>query len=161
MRRLLLPLLGLLAAAILVAGCGGYGTAGQTTAPAPGAGKTAGVTLTTAASKLGTLLTDGGHRTVYLFEKDARGMSACSGACASLWPPLTSAGGRLRAGGGAESGLLGTTTRPDGARQVTYAGHPLYYYAADQHPGDTTGQALDQFGAPWFALAPSGAAIGG
>jgi predicted lipoprotein with Yx(FWY)xxD motif len=55
--------------------------------------------------------------------------------------------------------LLGTTKRTDGTLEVTYAGHPLYYYAGDTAPGQTTGQALPQFGAPWYVVAPSGTAI--
>lgn len=152
MRRLIL--LALAATALVVSACGG---SGATSAPStPGAG---GVAVTTASSRLGTLLTDGRHRTLYLFEKDPRGTSACSGACASLWPPATTSARRPMASGDVTARLLGTTTRSDGARQLTYAGHPLYYYAGDQRPGDLTGQALDQFGAPWFVLAPSGVAI--
>ena len=88
------------------------------------------MTVTTAGSKLGTLLTDGRHRTVYLFEKDRAGRSRCSGACASVWPPVTTTAGiRPVAHGRVDAALLGTTTRADGVRQVTYAGHPLYVLA--------------------------------
>jgi predicted lipoprotein with Yx(FWY)xxD motif len=58
-----------------------------------------------------------------------------------------------------KTSLIGTTRRKDGSTEVTYAGHPLYYFAPDQKRGEISGQALDQFGAPWFALAPDGREI--
>ena len=166
MRRRFLPLgpLALAASAVVLTACGGgSGTGsggGGGHAKAATAGTPATLTLTTAGSPLGTLLTDNRKRTVYLFEKDAHGRSACSGACASVWPPLTvGAGAKPVASGGVSARLLGTTTRSGGVRQVTYAGHPLYYYVSDQRPGDTTGEGLDQFGAEWYLLAPKGTAI--
>ena len=171
--RPFLPVLAVGASAVLLAACGGSSSGassggasssgggssyGSSRAAAPAAA--AKLDLTTEKSKLGTLLTDGAKRTVYLFEKDAHGRSACAGACANIWPPLTVAGGsKPMAGKGVSAQLLGTTARPGGGRQVTYAGHPLYYYAADQHPGETAGQGLDQFGAEWYVLAPKGTAI--
>jgi predicted lipoprotein with Yx(FWY)xxD motif len=56
--------------------------------------------------------------------------------------------------------LLGTTARADGTTQVTYAGHPLYRFLNDKAAGDTTGQAVNAFGAPWYVVAPSGMQIG-
>ena len=56
--------------------------------------------------------------------------------------------------------LLGTTTRKDGTTEVTYAGHPLYYFIADKQPGQVTGQGIDAFGGPWYVVSPSGAQIG-
>jgi predicted lipoprotein with Yx(FWY)xxD motif len=112
----------------------------------------------TASNRLGTILTDARGRTLYLWVADKGGMSSCSGACAQAWPPLTTAG-RAMAGNGAQASMLGTTRRADGTLQVTYAGHPLYYYAGDTAAGQTTGQASDQFGADWFVVAPNGHAI--
>ena len=63
------------------------------------------------------------------------------------------------AGSGVEAKLLGMTKRKNGALQVTYAGHPLYYYVGDKAPGDTTGQDIDQFGAKWYVLAKDGKKI--
>jgi predicted lipoprotein with Yx(FWY)xxD motif len=80
--------------------------------------------------------------------------SACSGACASLWPPVR-ANGKPSVGDGANASQVGTTTRSDGAPQVTYNGHPLYLYQGDQKPGDTSGQGLSAFGAAWYALSPA------
>ena len=101
------------------------------------------------------VLVDGSGRTLYLFEKDQGARSSCSGACADAWPPLV-AHGALRAGSGVSKGLLGTTRRPDGTREVTYAGHPLYRYAGDEKPGDANGQGSDAFGAEWYQLDGSG-----
>jgi predicted lipoprotein with Yx(FWY)xxD motif len=64
--------------------------------------------------------------------------------------------GKPTAAGGARGGLLATTTRSGDVKQVTYNGHPLYYYSGDQKAGDTNGQGLDQFGAKWYVLDASG-----
>jgi predicted lipoprotein with Yx(FWY)xxD motif len=114
--------------------------------------------VSTASSKLGRILVDSRGRTLYLFEKDTRGHSACTGACAIYWPPLLAKGTPVAAHA-AEQALLGTTRRADGTRQVTYAGHPLYRYVQDMKPGQTTGQDLQDFGAGWYVLAPNGTKI--
>lgn len=106
----------------------------------------------------GRTLVDGRGRTLYLFEADKANMSNCSGSCASVWPPLT-ANAKPRARGGAVAARIGTIRSRGGGRQVTYAGHPLYRYVLDQRPGDTNGQGLNQFGAKWYVLAPSGRKI--
>jgi predicted lipoprotein with Yx(FWY)xxD motif len=100
------------------------------------------------------VLVDGKGRTLYLFEKDKGSASSCTGACASIWPPLTAADSV--AGPGVSAAKLGAIKRADGKTEVTYAGHPLYTYAGDAKAGDTRGQGLDQFGAEWYVLAPSG-----
>ena len=99
-------------------------------------------------------------RTLYLFEKDTGTQSTCSGACAMAWPPLLTTGAP-KASGAAKSALLGTTMRDDGTVEVTYAGHPVYYFSGDAKPGDTAGQEVEAFGAEWYVLAPSGSAIEG
>jgi predicted lipoprotein with Yx(FWY)xxD motif len=132
------------------AGGNPYGT-GRAAAPPPAAASSA-IDLRT--TPLGKILVDAKGRSLYLFEADKPNMSNCSGACQSLWPPLTS-NTKPQAHGGVLAAKVGTTT--GGAKQqVTYNGHPLYYYAGDQKPGDTTGQGLNQFGAPWYVLAPTG-----
>ena len=105
-------------------------------------------------SNLGQILVDGQGRTLYRFEADTAGKSNCQGPCASAWPPYLS-GGAPTAGTGVTAGQLGTIPG-DGRTQVTYHGHPLYYYAGDSEPGDTTGQGLNQFGAKWYVVAPRG-----
>jgi predicted lipoprotein with Yx(FWY)xxD motif len=107
---------------------------------------------------LGKVLVDARGRTLYLFEKDKRGRSACSGACAAYWPPLLSSA-KPRAAKGVRAALLGVTKRTDGKRQVTYAGHPLYTFIGDTRAGQTTGQGLTDFGAAWYVVAANGRTI--
>jgi predicted lipoprotein with Yx(FWY)xxD motif len=104
---------------------------------------------------LGKVLVDSRGRTLYLFEKDKHGRSACYGACATYWPPATSPA-KPRAGKGVRASLLGVTKRSDGKRQVTYAGHPLYRYVGDTKAGQTSGEGLTDFGGAWDAVAASG-----
>jgi predicted lipoprotein with Yx(FWY)xxD motif len=113
--------------------------------------------ISTHAGSAGTFLTDGG-RAVYLWAKDGTNMSACTGACAQAWPPVP-ATGTLTATGGAQASDLGTITRSDGTKQVTYDGHALYYFVGDSAAGQTNGQGSDNFGAKWWLVAPSGAKI--
>jgi len=103
---------------------------------------------------------DSQGRTLYLFGKDTGTQSECTGACASAWPPLTAAG-KSTVGGGADASLVGSTTRSDGNRQVTYAGHPVYLFSGDQNPGDTNGEGVLGYGARWYAVSPAGEQITG
>ena len=147
------------AIALIAAGCGGGGSGASTTSAGYGAGTAARTaqapTVGAKKTALGTILVDGQGRTLYLFEKDKGTASTCSGACASIWPPLTT-DAKTVAGRGLAAGKLGTVKRSDGKTEVTYAGHPLYTYAGDAKPGDTAGQGVDQFGAEWYVLAPTG-----
>src|SRR5215207_8680572 len=156
---------GVAALAVLAAACtgggGGYGSAGADpygAAPTTSSGARPAAIVGVRASALGRTLVDGQGRTLYLFEADEAGKSECNGGCASAWPPYVG-GGSPQAGTGVGGSLLGTTTRDDGGRQVTYGGHPLYYYAGDAEPGDHAGQGLDDFGAKWYVLGLDGAKI--
>lgn len=104
---------------------------------------------------LGTILVDSQGRTLYLFAKDSGTKSACSGACATAWPPLRDSG-KPTAGTGLNASLLGTAPRSDGNPQVTYNGHPLYTFVMDQKPGDANGQGSTAFGGSWFTLNTAG-----
>jgi len=117
-----------------------------------------GARVLAANSSLGRIVVDGRARTLYLFEKDRRGHSACSGTCATYWPPLITHGKPI-AGPGVKSALLGTIRRANGTRQVTYAGHPLYLYVLDTKAGQTNGEGSQDFGAGWDALSPGGKKI--
>jgi predicted lipoprotein with Yx(FWY)xxD motif len=119
-----------------------------------------GARVSVASSSLGKIIVDSRGRTLYLFEKDTRGHSACSGTCAMYWPPLITRGKPV-AGHGLKKSLLGTIRRANGARQVTYAGHPLYRYVLDTKPGETNGEGLQDFGAGWDALSAAGKKIEG
>ena len=105
-------------------------------------------------SNLGKILDNGQGRTLYLFQADTGTTSNCSGACATEWPPLTST--KPTVGKGASASMIGTTKRSDGKTQVTYNGHPLYTFAGDNSPGDTSGQGVNAFGGLWYALSPAG-----
>jgi predicted lipoprotein with Yx(FWY)xxD motif len=169
---------GVTAAALAFAGCGGGddttggsgayggGTAGggaDTTASGGAyggggsSGQTAGAAVVSVAdnAKLGQILVDSKGFTLYDFHKDKGGKSACYGACANVWPPLTTSG-TTKDEKGAKASLLGTVKRTDGDTQVTYAGHPLYTYTGDSQPGQTNGNDFSQFGAEWYALTPAG-----
>src|SRR3954447_6921116 len=151
---------------VALTACGGgvttaanYGGSGRTTSQQSASQTTSGK-VSTASTSLGTVLVDSQGRTLYLFKADSGTKSACSGACASAWPPLR-ASPKPTAGGGATASKLGTTQRSDGQPQITYNGHPLYTYTGDSELGDVNGQGLTAFGAAWFALSPSGSASGG
>jgi predicted lipoprotein with Yx(FWY)xxD motif len=118
----------------------------------------AGAKVALASSGLGRILVDGRGRTLYLFEKDKHGKSACAGQCAAFWPPLITSGKPL-ATAGAKASLLGTTKRADGRLQVTYNHHPLYRFVKDTKKGQTNGEEVDAFGAQWYALSPVGAKV--
>jgi predicted lipoprotein with Yx(FWY)xxD motif len=128
------------------------------TGSASGSSSAAGAKVGSRTSPLGRILVDARGRTLYLFEKDKRRVSTCYRACASIWPPLTTTGKPL-AVRGAHAALLGTTKRKSRKVEVTYAGHPLYLYAGDAKRGDTRGEGLNQFGAKWYVLSPSGKKI--
>jgi predicted lipoprotein with Yx(FWY)xxD motif len=155
-----------LASALLATACSS--AAASPSAPASsaaGAGSSAsasttGTVITTKSGSTGAFLTNASGRAVYLWAKDGMNMSACSGACAAAWPPVP-ATGQLTAAGGAKASDLGTITRSDGTKQVTYDGHPLYYFVGDSAAGQTNGQGSDNFGAPWWLVAPSGSKITG
>lgn len=148
-------------------GSGPYGE--KTSSTASGAGSTTSSTAATSStagasgmaivskhSHDGTILAAGPkHLTVYLFEGDHGSSSSCTGACAAVWPPVTTAGAAT-ASGGAMAADLGTITRPDGTQQVTYKGHPLYFFVKDKDNGDAYGQGVHGFGADWYVLKPSG-----
>jgi predicted lipoprotein with Yx(FWY)xxD motif len=107
---------------------------------------------------LGKVLVDARGRTLYLFDKDTRGRSACYGACVAYWPPLLSTA-KPRAARGVHASLLGVIKRADGKRQVTYGGHPLYTFVGDTRAGQATGEGLTDFGAAWDAVAASGRSV--
>jgi predicted lipoprotein with Yx(FWY)xxD motif len=149
------------ALAVVAAGCGSSnnGNGGSATAAAPTAGGTgtgAASAIGTSKDAHGTYLVDGKGRTLYLFEADKPNMSNCDSGCQSIWPALSAGSTPPVVSGGAVAGKLGMTAPGSGGRIVTYNGHPLYYYAGDKNPGDTSGQGLDQFGAKWYVLDPAG-----
>ena len=150
-----------LASALLATACSSAAASSPSSAPAAGSSasaSTTGTVISTQAGSAGAFLTAGSGRAVYLWAKDGMSMSACSGACAAAWPPVP-ATGTLTATGSAKASDLGTITRSDGTKQVTYDGHPLYYFAGDSAAKQTNGQGSDSFGAKWWLVTPAGAKI--
>lgn len=143
------------AVALMLAGCSGV-TAGSTASPVTTPQAT--VTIQTHRGAPGTYLVDGSGLSLYMWEADASGITTCYGACAVDWPPLTVTGSAV-AGPGVQANLIGSTTRKDGTKQVTYNGWPLYYFIRDTAPGDLAGQGDPGFGAVWWVLSPSGAEL--
>jgi predicted lipoprotein with Yx(FWY)xxD motif len=112
-------------------------------------------TVTVGGSAYGKIVFDGRGFALYAFTKDARGRSACSGACATAWPPYI-VKSRARAGAGVKGSLLGVTKRPGGKLQATYAGRPLSYYVGDRKPRQVLCQNVNEFGGLWLVVRPSG-----
>ena len=140
----------------LAIGCGDNG-GGNATAAAPPPKKTSppSATVKVANTHLGKILVDSKGRTLYLFTKDSQNQSACSGMCATFWPPLQ-AGANPAVGRGLTASLIGTIKRSDGTSQVTYHGHPLYRFAKDTKAGEVNGEGVTAFGGSWFAVSPAG-----
>jgi predicted lipoprotein with Yx(FWY)xxD motif len=149
MRTLASVVVGVCVIAFIAAGCGGA-------IPSSNGGP---AMVKLAKSKHGAFLVDAEGHTLYLFDKDENGESYCNGACAAVWPPFESSS-QPRASAGVDAGALGRIKRDDGDMQVTYRGHPLYYYAADAStPGKVTGESVDQFGAEWYVVNAHGKAV--
>jgi predicted lipoprotein with Yx(FWY)xxD motif len=108
------------------------------------------------ATSLGTILVNSAGRTLYTFAKDPKGRSACTGACATAWPPLVVGSGAMLTGMSGVTGSLATITRSDGGHQATYDGHPLYTFAGDTAAGQTNGEGVK---GAWFAIGPDGRRI--
>ncbi|KRE81077.1 COG4315 family predicted lipoprotein [Arthrobacter sp. Soil762] len=161
---------GLAAAALIAAlsGCGGSpgtttttpaATSPAATSAAPTAGSptaAAAVDLKTASSSAGNIVVDAAGMSVYFFTKDVKdsGTSACTGACLTAWPPVLTIAAKPAAEG--VTGTLGTITTPDGAKQLTLNGLPLYYFAQDKNPGDVLGQGVNNV---WYLATPAGEMI--
>jgi predicted lipoprotein with Yx(FWY)xxD motif len=160
----------------LLAGCGsssskssssstaaGGGTSSTSSGTSSGSSTQQGAgpeTVKTASTGVGTILVDGEGKTIYLFQKDRGPQSTCSGACLAHWPAVTTTG-KPQAGSGVTASMLSTSKRSDGTTQVTYAGHPLYYFSGDSSAGAMSGQGVAAFGADWYVLGPNGKKVEG
>lgn len=167
-RRATLPLAGLAAVALLAAACGSSSSATTTTAAAAAGGATTSapagptttapsataVVKTASVGSLGTILVTPAGYTLYYYKLDTPTKIACTGGCATTWPPLVLPAGTTAAVGADGLTGLGTIKRPDtGALQVTYHGKPLYRFAGDTKPGQANGQGS---GGTWFVLTTGG-----
>jgi predicted lipoprotein with Yx(FWY)xxD motif len=146
-------------AALLVAGCAstkksssGTPTAAATTAAAPAGAATVSAKM----GALGNYLTDGSGKSLYLYTPDTSSTSTCYAQCIKYWLALMTTGAP-KPGAGADASKLGTSPRKDGTTQVTYNGHPLYYFKGDKAAGDTSGQGNS---GTWYLVTPAGTQIG-
>lgn len=103
----------------------------------------------------GRKLTDGAGRTLYVFSLDPPGKSSCVGACARTWLPARSLGGKPQPGADVGAPSVGNVQRPDGSEQITFNGHPVYYYSGDRSPGQSNGNGRSEFGGLWSAQPPA------
>jgi predicted lipoprotein with Yx(FWY)xxD motif len=174
-RNRIAPLAALAASALLFAACSNAGsgaTTAPTTAAQPPTTSAATAAATAAASqaaegyevelgdsdKYGQFLTGEDGKTLYLFTPDTTSASNCTDKCAASWPPFTLDAGETVKGGDGVTGTFATIARADGTSQVTYAGHPLYYFGGDKATGDTNGEGLND---KWYLVGADGNAIMG
>jgi len=171
MTRSALVILSVSASALVVAGCGGSAHQSSTSASSEVAMKhqngstvkrhdataATAITVKVVRSQFGPIVADRRGQALYVFAKENTSRSECYGACARSWPPAIAKGGS-RAGSGARGALLGTTRRRDGTHQLTYAGHPLYYYQGDS-PGHVLCQNVRSFGGLWLVVRPNGGPV--
>ncbi len=152
-----LPVTGLM---VVLAGCGSSSSnASSSTGSTSAGGAVQGIVSSVASisSKYGQILASSSGYTYYMFEPDTAKTSACYGACATVWPPVTVASGASpETTGGVNKSLIGTITRTDGSKQITYDGHPLYTFTGDSGPKLTNGQGINHFGGYWYVIAVSG-----
>lgn len=129
-------------------------TVTSTPAPAPSEEPRHGRIVTTADSAYGPMLFDRSGQAIYLFARETTSTPECYRTCAAAWPPVI-AQGVPQGGGSVRSHLLGTTSRRDGSRQVTYDGHPLYFYVHDgKH--EVLCHNVSEFGGLWLVVTPGG-----
>jgi predicted lipoprotein with Yx(FWY)xxD motif len=139
--------------------------ASETTTPAPtkhqpsptASPDPSGVGVIAADSDFGTMLYGADGQAIYLFDLEDSTRPRCYDECADAWPPVLTTGDPV-AGRGVRSALLGTVERRDGTRQVTYAGHPLYFYAHED-PWQVLCHDFEDFGGTWYVVQPDGAAV--
>jgi predicted lipoprotein with Yx(FWY)xxD motif len=162
MRAQAIPIAAL--ATAVLAGCGSSSSANEdppaqaSAAPAATVAKSKGPKLRITDSDYGRILANGRSRALYLFTADKGESSNCSGDCAVAWPPYI-VKRKPAAAAGVKPGKIGTTRRSDGRLQATYAGHPVYFYEADNEPGEVLCQAVNEFGGFWYVLRANGRAV--
>lgn len=147
------------AAVFLLAACGKSSTSSTGSGGSPSTSGASPTVSSATVSGVGKVLVDASGMTLYYYQQDSGGTSACTGSCATAWPPLVLTAGESApvAGSGIDPSKLGTITRSDGSIQVTYDGKPLYTYQGDASAGQAAGQGVGGF----FAVTVSGSSSGG
>jgi predicted lipoprotein with Yx(FWY)xxD motif len=152
--------------AAALAGCGSSGstsTKSTSTTSAASTSAPAAKSISLSVRSLptvGAVLVDAEGRTLYIFEPDKQSKVTCVSSCASLWPPLKLGSGQSAVGPRQlRASLLGSDPDPEGGRVVTYAGWPLYTYAADTAAGEDRGQGIETNGGLWYVISPAGTVI--
>jgi predicted lipoprotein with Yx(FWY)xxD motif len=151
-----------LAFVVVLAACGSSGSKTSSTATTTGSSATttaaaSGATINTGQTSLGTVLVNSEGRTLYHFAKDTATTSACTGQCATTWPPITVPSGQQPQAGSGVTGSLTVINRPDGTQQAVFDGQPLYMYSGDTKAGDTNGEGI---GGVWHVIKATGASTG-
>jgi predicted lipoprotein with Yx(FWY)xxD motif len=152
-----LPFAAMLAALLLLAACAQNAGTNATSSEAESAGaagsEAAGESyeITVSDTSAGQAIAGEGGMTLYVFDNDSNGQSACSGGCVTTWPPFTLGADEVATAGEGVTGDIGYITREDASIQVTYKGHPLYNYSGDQSAGDANG---DGVGEVWHIASP-------
>jgi predicted lipoprotein with Yx(FWY)xxD motif len=147
---------------VLTAACGADPAADEPPAssptsqasPSPTEVDQTGTTITTRSSDFGQILFGPKRQAIYMWESEQSDTPECYGDCAEAWPPVLT-DGEPGASGAADADLLGTTKRKDGSTQVTYGGHPLYYYA-HEGPGEVKCHNVATHGGLWWVVQPDG-----
>lgn len=152
-------------AALLLLAISGWGDDAGARDPVATSAKKKSTKLKLIDTRFGDILADRKRFALYLFTRDqeqapenGKEKSRCYGACAKAWPPFRKRG-KLRAGEGVSEELLGRVKRRNGRRQVTYDGHPLYYYEGDRRPEQVLCQDVREFGGRWYVVAADGAPV--
>jgi len=146
---------------LLFAACGSSGSKAAAPNTSPNTSTSAGtgtgaVVMMANSPKLGALLVDAKGMTLYTLTKAGKAV-ACTGQCATFWPPLLLASGTTTATGAAGVTGLGVVAM-NGGMQVTVHGEPLYRFSQDKAAGDTNGEGITSFGGTWHAAKTTAAA---
>jgi len=149
------------ASALLLTACGSSGGLyGASSSPSPSASPSATgpARVALGSTSAGKVLVDGQGMTLYVFARDTRGRSACTGSCASYWPPVPSSE-KPTVAVGAVTAQFGSVKRPDGSSQLTVNGFPVYTYAGDSQPGQASGQGQNLSGGLWWVVSADGSRV--
>ena len=142
---------------LLLSACGSSGSnyGGSSSSPSSGQSPTSSGAVSVGSTDFGNVLVDPAQMTLYAFANDSRGHSACTGSCATYWPPVPGSDAPKQSMASI-SATFGTIKRSDGSSQLTVDGFPMYTYAGDASPGQANGQGTNLSGGLWWVVSPDG-----